>query len=151
MKPFMNPHDILGVEEGADFVTVKKRFRSVSKIFHPDKHQNDPTAVVLFQLIRDAYDKLKNNMHKIELPRIDVTPVEAKDHVDPRVKETGGTAPSVVPPEFDIRILGEKLKDPWFNQDFSLYELFGDVTIPESKQSKPVPSMPLSEKSRILK
>lgn len=135
----INPHILLGVDEDADDDVVRKRYKTVSKMFHPDKHQNDKSAVAIFQLLREAYDKIKESRKKIVIPKIPkVEKLSAKKDT-PSTPAPTPIANPVVPgtniTENDIRILGEQIKDPWFHQDFSLTDFFGDVAIPEDKKS----------------
>ena len=122
-----NPHQILGVEESADMSTVKKRFKIVSKMFHPDKHGNDPSAVVIYQIIRSSYDTLKENKSKIVLP---VLEEKIKQHIETPNSSVADSSSKIT--ENDIKILGEKLLDPWGNPHLNLAEMFGDVNIPKS-------------------
>lgn len=131
----LNPHEILGVEEGCDMETIKKRFKTVSKMFHPDKHKNDLSAIAIYKIIRSSYDTLKENKSKIVLPVL-----------DPQIEDANTKKPKAGPKddivisgtnisENDIRILGEKLNDPWFSPQFDLTDFFGDVKIPDKTKS----------------
>ena len=136
-----NPHEILGVEEGADESTIRKRFKSLSKIYHPDKHNNDPSSIALYQIIRNSYDNLKESKKKIQLPMINSIDNnskkrEANDLKKRENQENDSNKKDIVVEgtnitENDIRILGEKFKDPWFHPSFELTEFFGDIRIPE--------------------
>ena len=77
----LNPHLILGVEEGSDMETIRKRYKQVSKMIHPDKHKNDPSAIVLYQIVRNAYDSLKESSRKITLPVMEPQ-LEQKESVE---------------------------------------------------------------------
>lgn len=129
-----NPYTILGLDEGDDDKTLRVRYRKVTKMVHPDKHENDKSAVVLFQIVRQAYDTIKTSKNKIVLPGI----IHKREAAE--VEEKAAPVPQSIVPgtnitENDIRILGEQLKDPWFHPNFGLSELFGDVTIPEKEQT----------------
>ena len=56
-----NPHDILGVDEDVDDSELKKRYKFVSKMVHPDKHNNDKSAQALFQMVKNSYESIKKN------------------------------------------------------------------------------------------
>lgn len=129
-----NPHEILGVDEGEDFEVIRKRFKTVSKMFHPDKHQNDKSAIVIYQIIKSSYDSLKASKTKIVLPVMDpqITDKTNESQSEPKQSLVPGTNIT----ENDIRILGEKLNDPWFHPQFDLTDMFGDVNIPKEKKDK---------------
>lgn len=54
LKSF-DPFQILGVEAGADMATIKRAYRKLSLIKHPDKNPDDPLAVTEFIQITKAY------------------------------------------------------------------------------------------------
>lgn len=126
-----NPHEILGVEESDDLDTIKQRFKKVSKMFHPDKHQQDASAVALYQIIRSSYDSLKESKKKISLPVMEPT-IKQSSSTQKTKQEVVVEGTNIT--ENDIRILGERLKDPWFHPEFQLTEFFSDVMIPEKKK-----------------
>ena len=127
-----NPHEILGVQEGDDLSVIKQRFKTVSKMFHPDKHQNDKTAIALYQIIRSSYDSLKESKKKLVLPMIDPQ-LDIKKKDDAAIVQEKSVVPGTNITENDIRILGEQIKDPWFHPTFELTDFFGDITIPDKK------------------
>lgn len=44
-----NPYQVLGISEGADVKEIKKAYKELSKIYHPDKNKDDPdTAAEMF-------------------------------------------------------------------------------------------------------
>ena len=119
-----NPYEVLGVDESLDEKSLKRRYKQLCKMYHPDKHEGDKTAIYLFQLIQKAYESLKET--KIVLPMM-----ESKKQSPPKSEPV---VPGTNISENDIRILGEKLKDPWFHPSFNLTEFFGDVAIPEENK-----------------
>jgi len=54
MKTFI-PHEILGVEMDAELSKIKKSYRKLSRVMHPDKNPDDPEAVTKFIDITKAY------------------------------------------------------------------------------------------------
>ena len=54
MKSF-DPFQILGVEPGAEASVIKKAYRKLSLLKHPDKNPDDPLAVTEFIQITKAY------------------------------------------------------------------------------------------------
>lgn len=127
----MNPHHLLGVDENIDSDDLKKRYKTVCKMFHPDKHNQDKSAVFVFQLVKDAYDNIKSTRKKINIPKI---PKIAA--TQPEVKKEESIVPGTNITENDIRILGEKFQDPWFHPSFNLTEFFGDVSVPDKNTKK---------------
>lgn len=54
LKSF-DPFQILGIEPGAEIKDIKKAYRRLSLIKHPDKNPDDPLAVTEFIQITKAY------------------------------------------------------------------------------------------------
>ena len=54
LKSF-DPYQILGLEPGTDTATIKRTYRKLSLIKHPDKNPDDPLAVTEFIQITKAY------------------------------------------------------------------------------------------------
>ena len=52
------PFEILGLPRNACKREIKKRYRLLSKQFHPDLNQNDPEAEERFKEIQWAYETL---------------------------------------------------------------------------------------------
>lgn len=63
---FKNYYKILGVKRTASTADIKKRYKDLVKIFHPDKHNNHPNVVRKFQEIKEAYDILGNLDSRLE-------------------------------------------------------------------------------------
>ncbi len=60
-----NPYTILGVAITATFEEVKKAYRTLAKLNHPDKHQDEVEKYTeLFKKIIAAYTVLENKLKK---------------------------------------------------------------------------------------
>lgn len=55
----MRALDILGVDPDDDFDTIRKAYRAMAKMLHPDVNPGDEEAALEFQKIQAAYDVLK--------------------------------------------------------------------------------------------
>lgn len=61
-----NFYDILEIPETASADEIKKAYRRLSMIYHPDKNKNNPDATAKFQKISEAYETLSDNDKKNE-------------------------------------------------------------------------------------
>jgi hypothetical protein len=149
----MNPHEILGVQEGIEADSLKRRYKILSKMFHPDRHQNDKSAVFFFQLIKKSYDSILLSREEIVIPEVIISKSEMQSSKQKTKKEDTKKAErqekqerqerqehrneKIIPgtniTQNDIRVLSEKMHDPWFQPEFSLTEFFGDVSLPKKK------------------
>lgn len=55
-----NPYKVLGLEDGASADDVKKAYRKMARVYHPDLHPDDPEATQKMNEINEAYDMLTN-------------------------------------------------------------------------------------------
>jgi preprotein translocase subunit Sec63 len=62
-----NPYKVLGLEEGASEEDVKKAYRRMARVYHPDLHPDDPEANQKMNEINEAYDALTNRIGIVDL------------------------------------------------------------------------------------
>jgi translocation protein SEC63 len=55
-----DPYAILEVEENAPIEKIKKAYRKLAVLFHPDRNQDNPEAKAKFIMISKAYECLTN-------------------------------------------------------------------------------------------
>ncbi len=55
-----DPYKVLGVSSSASMDEVKKAYRKMAKLYHPDMHPNDPNASKKMNEINEAYDMIMN-------------------------------------------------------------------------------------------
>ena len=53
-----DPYSVLGVSKDATQEEIKKAYRKMGKMYHPDLHPNDPEATKKMSEINEAYDML---------------------------------------------------------------------------------------------
>ena len=61
-----NFYEILEVPETAQLDDIKKSYRKLSMMYHPDKNKNNPDATAKFQKISEAYETLGDKEKKNE-------------------------------------------------------------------------------------
>eukprot|EP00736_Rhodelphis_marinus_P005692 Rmarinus@m.29642 len=57
-----NPFEILGIDEDSTEGEIKKKYRELSLLYHPDKNPNNPTAEAKFIQIAKAYEALTDEV-----------------------------------------------------------------------------------------
>ena len=55
-----DPYKVLGVSPNATDEEIKKAYRRLAKLYHPDRNPGDAAAAKKMQQINDAYDQIKN-------------------------------------------------------------------------------------------
>jgi curved DNA-binding protein CbpA len=58
--------DILGVKQTSSEDEIKKSYRKLAKLYHPDKNKNDPSAQTKFIEITKAYEVLSDHQKRLE-------------------------------------------------------------------------------------
>ncbi|MGY2050067.1 DnaJ C-terminal domain-containing protein [Methylobacterium sp. JK268] len=64
-----NPYDVLGVSRTADEAEIKKAFRKLAKVHHPDRNKNDAKAQDRFAEVNQAYEILGDAKKRAEFDR----------------------------------------------------------------------------------
>ena len=59
-----DPYSILGVDQGAAMGDIKKAYRKLSLIYHPDKNTGNKVAEEMFMKIAKAYEALTDETSK---------------------------------------------------------------------------------------
>ena len=62
----INYYKILKIENKANEAEIKKAFRKLAKIYHPDKNNGSADSEQNFKIILNAYETLSNKEKKIE-------------------------------------------------------------------------------------
>ncbi|WP_297443818.1 molecular chaperone DnaJ [Sulfurimonas sp.] len=57
-------YEILEVSQGADKTTIKKAYRKMAKLYHPDKNAGDKEAEHKFKLVNEAYQCLSDDQQR---------------------------------------------------------------------------------------
>lgn len=136
----MDPHKLLCVEEGVSKETLDARWKVLCKLFHPDKLRQDATAVIVFQLLQEAYRRLSQSK--------DVSPHESQRGNSSRYRDAQRQSVQVPltvisranrargdvqqrRPDANTATttVGSVNTDPYFAQEFSLSDYFGDVSV----------------------
>jgi len=67
---FKNYYKILGVEKNATEDEIKKKYRKLAMLFHPDRNQGDAKAGEKFKEIAEAYDVLSDKEKRSEFDNL---------------------------------------------------------------------------------
>jgi DnaJ-class molecular chaperone len=60
----LNLYSILGLKPKASIPEIKKAYRNLAKMHHPDKHPNDKSAAKRMLEINEAYETLSDEVKK---------------------------------------------------------------------------------------
>lgn len=60
----VNYYEILDIDSSADLATIRKKYKDLAKIWHPDKHQDCKICKEKFALISKAYEVLSDDAKK---------------------------------------------------------------------------------------
>lgn len=64
-----DPYDVLGVARSATEAEIKKAYRKLAKVWHPDHKRDDPSAKEKFAEIGSAYDFLSDKEKRAQFDR----------------------------------------------------------------------------------
>ena len=54
----------MGIDPGASFATIKKKYRELAKTWHPDKDPDCNDCREKFEKLAEAYDRLMNDIKR---------------------------------------------------------------------------------------
>ncbi|TDZ13519.1 putative J domain-containing protein [Colletotrichum sidae] len=116
-------YDTLGVKPTATDVEIKKAYRKLAIVHHPDKNPNDPTAHEKFQEIGEAYQVLSDKDLRAAYDKY------GKDHAKP---QEGFADPS----EFFTSIFGGDAFVDWIGEISLMKDLTAtmDITMQEGAE-----------------
>lgn len=116
-------YDTLGVQPTATDVEIKKAYRKLAIIHHPDKNPDDPTAHEKFQEIGEAYQVLSDKDLRSAYDKF------GKDHAKP---QEGFADPA----EFFSSIFGGEAFVDWIGEISLMKDLTAtmDITMQEAEQ-----------------
>lgn len=109
-------YDTLGVQPTATDIEIKKAYRKLAIVHHPDKNPNDPTAHEKFQAIGEAYQVLSDKDLRAAYDK------HGKDHAKP---QEGFTDPS----EFFTSIFGGEAFVDWIGEISLMKDLTATMDI----------------------
>ena len=93
---------LLGVEPDATTAQIKKAYRTLARLHHPDTNPGDPQAAVRFRQITDAYDTLTDPARRA-----------AYDRTRPQTTATGTKLAESHPDNRAASLLVQVLEDTW--------------------------------------
>jgi len=114
-------YDTLGVQPTATDIEIKKAYRKLAIVHHPDKNPNDPTAHEKFQAIGEAYQVLSDKELRGAYDKY------GKDHAKP---QEGFTDPS----EFFTSIFGGEAFVDWIGEISLMKDLTATMDITQEEE-----------------
>ena len=113
MDSTTNYYERLGVGRDATQDEIKRGYRKMAALYHPDKNQDDPLANEAFKLVGEAYVTLSNPARKRQYDQGNNLPgsiMDLRHHVQTAlaVKRNMPTAKAAPAPGNDILIVGLK-------------------------------------------
>ncbi|KAF6802658.1 DnaJ domain-containing protein [Colletotrichum sojae] len=116
-------YDTLGVKPTATDIEIKKAYRKLAIVHHPDKNPNDPSAHEKFQEIGEAYQVLSDKDLRVAYDKY------GKDHAKP---QEGFADPS----EFFTSIFGGDAFVDWIGEISLMKDLTAtmDITMQEGEE-----------------
>ncbi len=75
MPEIKDYYKVLGVDENANADAIKKAYRKLARIHHPDRNQNNPKAEERFKEIQEAYETLSDEKKRKEYDRMRKNPL----------------------------------------------------------------------------
>ena len=83
-----NYYDVLGISYRASNDDIKRAYRKLSLIYHPDKDNNDDDKTIKFQQLNEAYNTLSENILRDKYNRQNNINVEnnIQDNNDDNIK-----------------------------------------------------------------
>ncbi|KAL6876508.1 X-domain of DnaJ-containing domain-containing protein [Trichoderma novae-zelandiae] len=121
-------YDTLGVSPQATELEIKKAYRKLAIVHHPDKNPNDPTAHEKFQAIGEAYQVLSDGELRKAYDKY------GKDHAKPQEG-------FVDPAEFFSAIFGGEAFVDWIGQISLMKDLAAtmDIAMDEGEEVEAAP------------
>ncbi|KAG6009143.1 hypothetical protein E4U21_003212 [Claviceps maximensis] len=118
-------YDALGVQPTATELEIKKAYRKMAILHHPDKNPNDPTAHEKFQAIGEAYQVLSDTDLRKAYDKF------GKDHAKP---QEGFADPA----EFFTSIFGGEAFVDWIGEISLMKDLTAtmDITMAEGEEDE---------------
>lgn len=90
-----DPYKVLGLEQNASDDDIKKAYRKMAKLYHPDLHPDDPDITEKMNAVNEAYDML-TNPNKYAAKRAQETAQNADSEVEIVADRSPQTATKVI-------------------------------------------------------
>ena len=90
-----DPYKVLGLEQDASADDIKKAYRKMARLYHPDLHPDDPHITEKMNAVNEAYDML-TNPNKYAAKRVQETAQEEDSEVEIVADRSPVTAAKVI-------------------------------------------------------